>query len=181
MKTQNVAISESSDSTLISKYEDSILAHVRKRLLALGWDLVSDRHAEETNRFEGMIPAPKITFSVTDTATGETRAVAFHFNESGDDIHYVCTMQLGGNGQAEERGQFNKNAETLTVLTTHDQWRCPRPKLSAVAAAISVPSLKKPLESVEPEVGSLQELIAAKELGVPTVRARKGRKSTSTD
>lgn len=179
MKAQKVTMSESSDLAVMSKYEFSILNHIKMRLSDLGWNLVFDRAAEEAKCFENLIPLPTITFSVVDTAAGERRAVAFHFYESGDDIHYVCTMHLPDNGHAQERGQFNKDAETLTILTTHDEWLCPRPKLSSGDTAISVISLKKPLESIEDVVASPPNLVPAKGPQSLTVRARKGRKAPS--
>lgn len=179
MKAQKVTMSESSDLALSSKYESSILNHIKMRLLELGWTLVFDRGTEEAKCFENLIPFPTITFSVIDTANGETRAVAFHFYESGDDNHYACTMQLSNGEHAQERGQFNKGAETLTILTTHDEWLSPRPKLPTVESAISVISLKKPVESVTSEMPEPQgDLVAAKKIRSVTVRARKGRKAT---
>lgn len=127
MKSQKVKMCEAPETSVLTDCEFSILEHIKLRLTTLGWTLVFDRAAEEATFFDGLVPSPPVTLSVVDASAGESRCVAFHFYESGNDIRYVCSMQLAKGKQAQETGHFKKDVEELTVITTHDEWMRQRP------------------------------------------------------
>lgn len=129
MKSQKVKMCEAPETSLLTNCEFSILEHIKLRLTALGWTLAFDRAEEEATFFNSLIPPPPVTLSVVDASAGESRCLAFHFYESGNDIRYVCSMQLAKGKQAHETGNFKKDVEELTVLTTHDEWMRQRPNL----------------------------------------------------
>lgn len=124
MKIKSATVSGTATSGL-SDAELSIFDIFKSRLSVLGWTPVFDRRDEEKIYFKNLIPPPNATFSVMNPVTGDSRAIAFHFTEDGEDIRYVCTMELSNRNQAQEFGHFKKGAKTLSPLITHDAWRTP--------------------------------------------------------